>query len=327
MRRTNRSLKALAVGTSSVAAAAVLSLTSAHAEPEVSADDVERAFRAAEAANEEVNQLTEEQVALERRINEVSKEIETVQATYDEQRAELESAIVQQHLDAPLGPTVSLIASKDAEVFLDGLSAVDALNTSRAEALAAFAATSTSLQNRQTQLDSHRQKLDAAVAEAKAKQEERDAQHAEAEAALAELTQPEQDEISGNDGGSEDPVPPGDLPPASGNAQAAVQFALSQLGDSYVYGATGPDSWDCSGLVQGAWGAAGVSLPRVVGPQMAAGTSIPMSELQPGDLVAYADMSHNGIYIGNGQVLHAGNPRTGVYISGLDGFSVASRVG
>lgn len=324
MPRTKRSLRALAIGTTSFATASVLSLGSVQAEPEITPDDVDKAFRAAEVASEEVNRLTEQQASLESRIDELDKEIEGVRATYDEQRSELERAIVQQHLDSPLGPTADLLASKDAEVFLDGLSAVDALNTSRAESLDAFAVTNRDLENREAQLKAHRKKLEAAVAEAEEQKAERDRQHEQAEADLAELSEPEQEEVTGGGGGQE---PPGDLPPAKGNAAKAVQFAKEQLGDAYVYGGTGPDSWDCSGLVQGAWAAAGVSLPRVVGPQMEAGTPVPMSELQPGDIVAYPDMSHDGLYIGDGQVLHAGNPSTGVYISGLDGFSVATRVG
>ena len=74
--------------------------------------------------------------------------------------------------------------------------------------------------------------------------------------------------------------------------------------------------------------AAGISLPRVVGPQMAATQRIPMSQLQPGDLVAFGDMSHNGIYIGNGQVVHSPYPGKTVEITSVNiGFTVAGRVG
>ena len=76
-----------------------------------------------------------------------------------------------------------------------------------------------------------------------------------------------------------------------------------------------------------AWEAAGVSLPRVVGDQMAATTRISMGSLQPGDLVAYGDMSHIGLYIGSGRVVHAPYPGKSVEITGLSGFSVAGRVG
>lgn len=325
MPRTHRvpRLRALAVGSTSLALAAVLSLSSAHADPQVSPADVERAFHAAEAANEEVNRLTEEQAALTRRIDELSAELAAVQQKYEAQRAELEAAIVQQHLDAPLGPTINLIASKDAQTFLDGLSAVDALNTSRAEALDAFGDTSRQLANRKTKLDEHRESLQAAVAEASEKQDEVQAHYEQAQADLERLQAPQRAEIEAP-GATAAPV---DIPAASGNAQAAVAFALSQLGDPYVYGGAGPDAWDCSGLTQAAWAAAGVSLPRTVGPQSNAGTRIPMSELQPGDLVAFSSMSHIGMYLGNGQVIHAPRPGKTVEIVGLSGFSVATRIG
>ena len=326
MPRTHRTtrLRAFAVGTTSLGLAAVMSLTSAQADPQVTADDVEQAFHAAEAANEEVNQLTEDQETLQRRIDALTQEIEQVQARYDSQRTELESAIVQQHLDAPLGPTVNLIASKDAQVFLDGLSAVDALNTSRSEALDAFSDTNRDLKNRQKQLEQHRAKLEAAVAEAKEKQDEVQSAYEQAQADLERLDAAQQEEINAP---GETEVPDVEIPPGSGNAQAAIEFALAQLGDPYAYGGTGPDSWDCSGLTQAAWAAAGVSLPRVVGPQVNAGTRIPMSEVQPGDLVAYSSMSHIGMYIGNGQVIHAPRPGKTVEIVGLGGFDVAARVG
>lgn len=325
MPRTHRvaPLRAIAVGSTSLALAAVLSLSSAHADPQVTPADVERAFHAAEAANEEVNQLSEEQQTLTKRIDELTAEIAAVEEQYEAQRVELESAIVQQHLDAPLGPTVNLLASKDAQVFLDGLSAVDALNTSRAEALDAFGDTSRELKNRQKKLAEHRKSLDAAVAEAKEKKAEVEANYERAQADLQRLEAPQREELTAP-GNTQAPV---DIPPASGNAQAAINFALGQLGDPYVYGGTGPDSWDCSGLTQAAWAAAGVSLPRVVGPQINAGTRIPISEVQPGDLVAYSSMSHIGMYIGNGQVIHAPRPGKTVEIVGLSGFSVASRVG
>ncbi|MDQ4008754.1 MAG: NlpC/P60 family protein, partial [Actinomycetota bacterium] len=95
----------------------------------------------------------------------------------------------------------------------------------------------------------------------------------------------------------------------SGSAAVAVDFAMAQLGDAYAYGAAGPDAWDCSGLTMGAWGAAGVSLPHSSSGQMSSGTPVSSSDLQPGDLVFYYDpVSHVGIYVGNGQIVHASNP-------------------
>lgn len=104
----------------------------------------------------------------------------------------------------------------------------------------------------------------------------------------------------------------------SSGAGAVVAFAKAQVGKSYVYGASGPDSFDCSGLTTMAWKQAGVSLPRVSTAQYSAGTRVSESELQPGDLVFYyTPISHVGVYIGDGQVVNALNPGSGVQVSGL----------
>ena len=98
----------------------------------------------------------------------------------------------------------------------------------------------------------------------------------------------------------------------------AVAYAKAQVGKSYVYGAMGPDSFDCSGLTMAAWKQAGVSLPHSSSAQYASGRQISESELQPGDLVFYySPISHVGMYVGNGQIVNALNPGSGVQISGL----------
>jgi cell wall-associated NlpC family hydrolase len=100
-------------------------------------------------------------------------------------------------------------------------------------------------------------------------------------------------------------------PPVDGRrASIAVAEARRQLGKPYHWGAAGPDSFDCSGLTMWAWRAAGVALAHYSGAQYSATTHIPLSELQPGDLVFfYSDLSHVGIYVGGGQMIHA--PQTG----------------
>lgn len=109
-----------------------------------------------------------------------------------------------------------------------------------------------------------------------------------------------------------------------------VAYAKSQVGKSYVYGAAGPDAFDCSGLTMMAWQQAGVSLPHSSSAQYSAGQQISESELKPGDLVFYySPISHVGIYIGDGQIVNALNPGSGVQISGLHDmpYSGAVRVG
>ncbi|MCX5331935.1 MULTISPECIES: C40 family peptidase [unclassified Streptomyces] len=96
-------------------------------------------------------------------------------------------------------------------------------------------------------------------------------------------------------------------------AEKALAFARSQVGKPYVWGATGPDSYDCSGLTQAAWNAAGISLPRTTYDQVNAGTTVTLANAKPGDLVFfYDDVTHVGIYIGNGKMIHA--PKPGAYV-------------
>ena len=95
--------------------------------------------------------------------------------------------------------------------------------------------------------------------------------------------------------------------------------ALSKEGARYVYGAAGPSSFDCSGLTSWAWAQAGVSIPRTSGGQ-AGLPSVPLSELQPGDLVTYySPVHHVAMYIGNGQIIHASTESKPVYITTVSG--------
>ncbi|MFD6172110.1 C40 family peptidase [Streptomyces coeruleorubidus] len=96
-------------------------------------------------------------------------------------------------------------------------------------------------------------------------------------------------------------------------AEKALAFARAQIGKPYVWGAVGPGSYDCSGLTQAAWKAAGVTLPRTTWDQVNAGTTVSLTNARPGDLVFfYDDLSHVGIYIGNGMMIHA--PKPGTYV-------------
>jgi peptidoglycan DL-endopeptidase CwlO len=111
------------------------------------------------------------------------------------------------------------------------------------------------------------------------------------------------------------PPLPKSPPGGSGGADRAIAFAKAQIGDPYVWGAAGPDAWDCSGLMLQAWGQAGVSLPHYSVAQYYAGSPISAGDLRPGDLVFWGTSSspesihHVAMYIGGGQIIHA--PRTG----------------
>ncbi|MGY1697512.1 C40 family peptidase [Geodermatophilus sp. SYSU D00814] len=116
----------------------------------------------------------------------------------------------------------------------------------------------------------------------------------------------------------------------SGAAQTAVQTALAQVGDPYVWGAGGPDAFDCSGLTQYAYAAAGISLPHSSKMQSQMGTAVSRSELQPGDLIFYySPVSHVSMYIGNGQMVHAstsGVPVKVVSVDSMGGITAMRRI-
>jgi len=106
----------------------------------------------------------------------------------------------------------------------------------------------------------------------------------------------------------------------SGRGATALRFSIKQIGDRYVFGAAGPTWWDCSGLTMRAFGAAGVSLPHSAAAQMGYGKSVSYSSLKAGDLVFFnhggrSYVSHVGIYLGGGRMVHAPHPGARVKVT------------
>ncbi|MGW2823292.1 C40 family peptidase [Streptomyces sp. NPDC001443] len=107
---------------------------------------------------------------------------------------------------------------------------------------------------------------------------------------------------------------------ATGSAAAVIAFVKAQVGDAYVSGGTGPNSWDCSGLVQAAFKQVGIDLPRVSQDQSVAGTQVSLSNLQPGDILYWGSAGsayHVAVYVGDGMFVGAQNPSTGVVMKPL----------
>ena len=110
---------------------------------------------------------------------------------------------------------------------------------------------------------------------------------------------------------------------AAGGSSAGVKalvFARAAIGKPYRYGAAGPNAFDCSGLVMSAFRKAGVRLPRTSAAQSKAGTAVRRAQLQPGDLLFfYTPVSHVGIYLGDGKMVHASTSGQPVKISRIGG--------
>jgi peptidoglycan DL-endopeptidase CwlO len=124
------------------------------------------------------------------------------------------------------------------------------------------------------------------------------------------------------------PAPPSAIPaPAPAKFGGVVGLAMQYLGIPYVYGGSTPAGFDCSGFVMYVYAQVGVSLPHNAAAQYGYGTPVDISQLQPGDLVFFNGLGHNGIYIGGGQFIHS--PHTGdvVKISSLSGWYSSTWVG
>lgn len=113
-------------------------------------------------------------------------------------------------------------------------------------------------------------------------------------------------------------------PSPTQEASRVIAFARDQIGEPYVWAAAGPSAWDCSGLTMAAWAAAGVSLPHYSAAQYGAGTPVAEGALRPGDLVFWSGLPgapstiyHVGLYIGDGQMIHAPRPGTSVRVESI----------
>ncbi|UGT38988.1 C40 family peptidase [Nocardia yamanashiensis] len=113
---------------------------------------------------------------------------------------------------------------------------------------------------------------------------------------------------------------PATMPKSKG--ERAVEAARSRIGSNYRAGGNGPDSFDCSGLVQWSYAQAGVDLPRTSYSQLNSGTPVALDDLQPGDLVSFYGGGHSALYAGDGQVIHASTYGSGVTVSPMDNMPV-----
>ncbi|MFD6239442.1 MULTISPECIES: C40 family peptidase [Streptomyces] len=162
-------------------------------------------------------------------------------------------------------------------------------------------------------------------AEAERKAKER-AKQEEAEREAREAAEEKEREKAGSGGAGSGSGPGtgsggGSTAPGSSyaaKAEKVIAFARAQMGKPYVWGAAGPDSFDCSGLTQAAWKTAGISLPRTTWDQVGVGQKVSVDAAQPGDLVFfYDDISHVGIYIGGGEMIHAPKPGADVRVESI----------
>lgn len=172
---------------------------------------------------------------------------------------------------------------------------------------------------------------EARIAEETSRLEAEMARQALAAQALAEQQSAEQQAAGGLAAGrtTSSPAVPGGAGQQVGSAsvQRVIDFALSKVGGRYVWGASGPDAYDCSGLTQAAWAQAGLRLTHYSGTQYTETRPVALDSIQPGDLLYfYSIHQHVGMYVGNGKFVHAANPNDGIRLDSLTGYYVDNLV-
>ncbi|TWV53522.1 hypothetical protein FRZ03_10375 [Streptomyces misionensis] len=309
--------------TTAAAAAVVLSANAANAAPseklgkdEVKAK-VDKLYEQAEQATEKYNGAKEKQEKLQKEISTIQDEVARGQEDLNALRDGLGSLATAQYRSGGIDPSVQLFLSADPDDFLDKASTLDQLSGQQVEALKKIQAKQRELAQQRAEATEKLKDLAATRTELGNKKKEVQGKLAEAQKILNTLTAKEKADLAAEqqraDRSSTERVDLGNHSSASGRATAAFSAAQSQIGKPYVYGATGPSSFDCSGLTSWAYAQADVSIPRTSEAQSGIGTRLTRSQLQVGDLVFFFnDLHHVGLYAGNGQILHA--PRTGTVV-------------
>ncbi|WP_406009425.1 C40 family peptidase [Streptomyces sp. NBC_00637] len=272
--------------------------------------EVDRLYEEAEKATEAYNTADERADTLRGQVGVAQDHIARQQERVNGLREQLGSLAGAQYRSGGLDPSLALLFSDDPEDYLSKASVLDRITVHQAGELrelqgalreltqerAEAAAELAELEKSRKAVVRHKRTVEQKLA--KARQLLNSLPSAE-RAAFDRASRSGRDTMSGLSGAV----------PASGRAGAALAAVRSALGKPYVWGANGPTGFDCSGLMQWSYAQAGVSLPRTSQAQAHAGRRVPLSQAQPGDIVTYrSDASHVGMYVGNGQVIHAPYP-------------------
>lgn len=338
--RSRRALPA-ALAAGAVCLAIVLIPGSSQADPPPTLSQVrtqvhdlrEQAEMAAERANEYRDQVKD----IRTQLSAITVDVARQQKAVDERRAQVGQFAAAQYRTGGIDTTTQLFLAKAPDDFLARLSTTESVNQQQAGSMALLASEQKQLDEKKAAEKAELARLSEAKQASDAKYMEADAKLREGKALLARLTERERQRLAALDAAQErrqatatratrdaqrpaapqtdsqpaDPPPDPAPVPASGRGAVALNFAKAQLGKPYVFGAAGPNAYDCSGLTMAAWAAAGVSLPHSSRNQYySVSNKVSSSDLRPGDLVIfYPTMHHVAIYAGNGMVIHA--PHTG----------------
>ena len=298
---------------------------------------VDRLYHDAEVATEKYNGAKEKAAASEKSLDTLRDEAARRTERLNAARDALGSYATAQYRSAGIDPAVRLALSSDPDEYLERAAYEDRAGDRQAGAINGVRRQISDLARLRARAEDQLAVLASRRAELKKHKDAVRTKLAEARKLLATLTADQraayERSADAAHGGSVvragRDAPRGSVTAPNARAAQAVAFAYGALGKPYVWGATGPSSFDCSGLTQAAWRDAGVSLPRTTYTQINAGPRVSRSELAPGDLVFfYPGVTHVGLYIGGGQMIHAPRPGAPVRIAPVSEmpFAGATRV-
>ncbi|MFB7915091.1 NlpC/P60 family protein [Streptomyces sp. NPDC056061] len=310
-----RGARATVLSAAAATAAATLGVVDANADPQETPGAVkariDRLYAEAEHATQQYDRAGENAERLRGEADRARDRAARGQEDVNRMRTALGSLAAAQYRSGGLDPTLALLLSSDPDTYLERAAALDRLTTRQAAELR-------ELRQARRSLAQTRAEADRALADLERNREAaaRHKRTVERKLALAKkllATLPGTDraefERASRSGRDDTSTAVAGLPAGSARAAVAVMAVHQALGRPYVWGANGPNSFDCSGLMQWAYARAGVGLPRTSQAQRYAGRMVPLSQARPGDLVVYrADASHVAMYVGNGQVIHAPYP-------------------
>lgn len=287
---------------------------------------VEKLRHEAEVASEKYNDIREELKGVKVRVKAARTRQQQQQQRVDEARRMVGQLAAESYRNGDLG-TLELYLGDDPDVLLSQVGVVETLADRQVAAVNRLKDAQRRLTADTADLGRQEAKVSAAEKKLGATKKAVDAKLADAQALLSRLTAAQRSAMERasraaerraieNASGQDEEIPPGSgtdvscggtaVVAPSERAATAIRYACAQLGDRYLWGAEGPDRWDCSGLTLKAWGAAGVSLPHSSKMQAGYGTRVSSSSLRAGDLVFfYSPISHVGIYLGKGLMVHA----------------------
>ncbi|KJK58729.1 C40 family peptidase [Saccharothrix sp. ST-888] len=325
-----RTVAGVATGAAVSVTASVTALAApAHAAPPPSAaqirSQVDGLYREAEQATQRYDGAKEQADALQQQVGRLQDELARKAAAIEATRTRLGALAAEQYRSSGLSTALQLALADDPQQFLQRAGMLDQAGAIEQQALQQYG-------QQQVALDAQTAEARSRLAELTHCQQQLDTERsavqqklAQAQALLAELTGAASD--AGGAAAADTAAAAAAAAAASGRAAAAIAFARSQLGKPYAWGATGPDAYDCSGLVQAAWQSAGVSLPRTTYAQIVAAPRVGRGQLHPGDLVFfYSGISHVGLYAGNGRMIHAPHPGAPVRYESVDAMPFAGAV-